>query len=49
MFHSVDNEVIYLKRVRIANLFLDESLEPGGYRKLTLSDFEALGLKDKSI
>lgn len=43
MFHSVGNEVVYLKRVKIANLSLDTSLAPGAYRKLTADDFKALG------
>lgn len=42
MFHSVGNEVVYLKRVKIANLSLDTSLAPGAYRKLTADDFKAL-------
>lgn len=45
MFHSVGNEVVYLKRVKIANLSLDTSLAPGAYRKLTADDFKALGFE----
>ncbi|QLK86289.1 pseudouridine synthase [Staphylococcus sp. 17KM0847] len=35
MFHAIDNEVIYLKRVSIGSLQLDEQLALGDYRKLT--------------
>ncbi|MCQ9291074.1 rRNA pseudouridine synthase [Staphylococcus hyicus] len=45
MFHSVGNEVVYLKRVKIANLSLDTSLAPGAYRKLTADDFKTLGFE----
>lgn len=49
MFHYVNNEVIYLKRLKIAELTLDETLPPGGYRKLTEDDFQRLGLTKKDI
>jgi len=35
MFESVDKEVIYLKRVSMGNLILDETLAPGEFRELT--------------
>lgn len=35
MLQAVGNEVIYLKRVCMGGLALDESLQPGQYRKLT--------------
>ncbi|MCC0662724.1 pseudouridine synthase [Clostridioides sp. ZZV15-6597] len=35
MFESVDKKVVYLKRLSIGNLKLDESLELGEYRELT--------------
>lgn len=35
MFESVDKEVIYLKRERMGELYLDESLPLGSYRELT--------------
>lgn len=49
MFHYVNNEVTYLKRLKIAELTLDETLPPGGYRKLTEGDFQRLGLTKKDI
>ena len=44
MFHYVDNEVTYLKRIKIANLLLDETLPSGAYRKLKENEFQQLGL-----
>lgn len=35
MFEAVDMEVVYLKRLRMGELSLDEALAPGEYRKLT--------------
>ncbi|MBR1444400.1 MAG: rRNA pseudouridine synthase [Firmicutes bacterium] len=35
MFHTLDKEVIYLKRIRFGEIVLDEDLSPGEYRKLT--------------
>jgi 16S rRNA pseudouridine516 synthase len=34
MFQAVDKEVIYLKRMAMGNLKLDENLETGEYREL---------------
>lgn len=34
MLRAVDNEVLYLKRIRMGNLVLDESLEKGAYRRI---------------
>ena len=34
MFKAISNEVLYLKRVAIGNLVLDENLEIGSYREL---------------
>lgn len=34
MMHAVGNEVVYLKRIRMGNLYLDESLQPGEWRYL---------------
>lgn len=45
MFHAIDNEVIFLKRISTGNLLLDENLKPGDYRELT--DREINLLKDK--
>ncbi|BAH18139.1 pseudouridine synthase [Macrococcoides caseolyticum] len=38
MFIAVDMIVIYLKRIKMGGLPLDESLTPGAYRKLTLEE-----------
>lgn len=35
MFHAVDNSVIYLKRISMGELSLDENLKLGEYRELT--------------
>ena len=35
MFAAAGKEVIYLKRLRMGPLILDESLAPGEYRRLT--------------
>lgn len=35
MFHAIENEVLELKRLKIANLALDENLQPGEYRLLS--------------
>ncbi|AKL92179.1 pseudouridine synthase [Staphylococcus capitis] len=42
MFHSIENEVLKLKRVKIANLELDKTLNSGEYRFLNEQDFENL-------
>lgn len=38
MFIAVGMTVIYLKRIQMGGLPLDESLKPGAYRKLTLEE-----------
>ena len=35
MLEAVDNEVVFLKRISMGSLVLDENLLPGEYRKLT--------------
>lgn len=42
MFQAVDKEVIYLKRLRMGSLILDDSLKTGEYRKLTKDELENL-------
>lgn len=42
MFHSIENEVIELKRIKIAQLELDHNLDLGSYRLLTQIDFDNL-------
>ena len=42
MFHAVGKEVLYLKRVQMGSLRLDERLSPGEYRELTEEEVNAL-------
>mgnify|MGYP001507404877 FL=1 len=42
MFHSIDNEVLELKRLKISNLTLDENLKAGEYRLLTPEELKLL-------
>lgn len=42
MFQAVDKEVIYLKRMAMGNLKLDESLETGEYRELKEEELKLL-------
>ncbi len=42
MFHSIENEVLELKRIKIAQLELDHNLDLGSYRLLTQVDFDNL-------
>lgn len=42
MFEAVGKEVIYLKRLSMGKLVLDESLETGEYRALTKEEIESL-------
>ena len=42
MFKAVNNEVLYLKRVKMGNLLLDEKLELGEYRELTKEELNNL-------
>ena len=42
MFHAVGKEVLYLKRISMGALSLDETLKPGEYRKLTPEELENL-------
>ncbi len=43
MFQAVGKEVVYLKRISMGNLKLDESLQPGEYRQLTEEEIRLLG------
>lgn len=45
MFEAVDKKVVYLKRLRMGSLWLDENLALGEYRELTAAELE--GLKGK--
>lgn len=42
MFHAVGKEVLYLKRVRMNEMKLDESLPLGEYRRLTEEEMDLL-------
>ena len=42
MFHALGKEVLYLKRLRMGTLVLDEELRPGQYRRLTEAEKERL-------
>jgi len=42
MLQAVGNEVLYLKRLSMGSLFLDETLLPGEYRKLTEEEITLL-------
>ncbi len=42
MLHAVGNEVVYLKRIRMDRLQLEDSLEKGAYRRLTDEEVESL-------
>lgn len=42
MFHAVNNQVLYLKRVQMGTLVLDTSLKPGEYRELSEEEIEKL-------
>lgn len=47
MFKAIGKEVIYLKRICMKNLELDENLKLGEYRRLTIEELDRL--KDKSV
>ena len=42
MLEAVDNKVTFLKRLRMGGVFLDETLKPGEYRRLTDDELDAL-------
>ena len=42
MFHAAGKEVLYLKRLQMGSLKLDERLSPGEYRELTEEEVNAL-------
>ncbi|MDD4503796.1 MAG: pseudouridine synthase [Clostridiaceae bacterium] len=44
MFQSIDKEVIYLKRVSMGELKLDETLETGEYRELKEKERRLIGI-----
>lgn len=42
MFEALDCRVVYLKRLSMGSLKLDEALQPGEYRKLTKEELDCL-------
>ena len=44
MMEAVGNEVLFLKRLSMGPLVLDESLEPGEYRPLSAEELKQLGV-----
>lgn len=46
MFEAIDKKVVYLKRLRMGNLWLDEELELGEYRALTDKELEELKMNN---
>ena len=42
MFHAVDKEVLYLKRLSMGSLSLDPLLELGAYRECTKEEVQRL-------
>ena len=42
MFAATDNEVLYLKRMAMGGVYLDETLAPGEYRALTEEELQML-------
>ena len=42
MFHAVGKEVLYLKRLSMGTLKLDEALKPGEFRPLTKEELDGL-------
>ncbi len=48
IFKALGNEVVYLKRIRINNLYLDESLAEGCYRPLTNEEIKLLDVEESA-
>lgn len=48
MFEALDKKVVYLKRIRMGSLILDQELEEGEYRELTKEELEALKSNDQN-
>ena len=49
MLKAVGNEVLYLKRIRMGSLTLDNTLRPGEYRMLTTDEITMLKSKEPDI
>ena len=43
MFEAVDKQVVYLKRLSMGAISLDENLKKGEYRPLTREEIERIG------
>lgn len=48
IFKALGNEVVYLKRIRINRLFLDETLPEGSYRPLTKEEIRLLDVEEQN-
>ncbi len=48
MFEAVDKQVVYLKRIKMGSLCLDENLSLGEYRALNIEELEALEMDSPS-
>lgn len=46
MFHTAGSKVLYLKRLSMGSLILDEALKPGECRELTQKEVESLKTGD---
>jgi 16S rRNA pseudouridine516 synthase len=46
MFEAVGKRVIYLKRIQMGGLKLDEALKPGEFRELTHEEVLLLSYKE---
>ena len=49
MMHAVGNEVVYLKRLQMGSLKLDESLACGEYRPLSEAEIHALKNREADL
>ena len=47
MMEALQNEVVFLKRIRMKNLVLDESLQLGESRELTSEELQDLKEQDR--
>jgi 16S rRNA pseudouridine516 synthase len=47
MLEAVGNEVLFLRRLSMGTLLLDEELSPGEYRELTKEELNLLGVKER--
>jgi 16S rRNA pseudouridine516 synthase len=45
MFHTVGKEVVFLKRISMGELKLDEALAPGEFRELLEEELRIIGIE----